>query len=233
MQHQPGIGTRPSVRSGSEPEREIEPLVRKLERFAAFSREEKRLLAGAVIRTKTLLPNEDLVRDGQEPTECHVVLDGMLCRYKLLPEGKRQIIGFQVAGDLCGLGSLLLGRMDYSVAALTPAKVAALSHGGLRRSIETHPWIGQALWRDSAADAAISREWLVNTGRRSAYQRMAHLLCELKTRLDAVGKVSDGRFAWPVTQAEVADALGLSAVHVNRMLQHLRGEGLIATKAEK
>ena len=141
----------------------------------------------------------------------------MLCRYKLLPEGKRQIIGFQVAGNLFDLGSLLLGRMDYSVAALSSAKVAALSHGGLRGSIETHPWIGQALWQDSAADAAISREWLVNTGRRSAYQRMAHMLCELRTRLDAVGEVWDGAFAWPVTQAEVADALGLSAVHVNRM----------------
>ena len=117
--------------------------------------------------------------------------------------------------------------------ALTLAKIATLSHATLRQLIDTYPRIGQALWRDTAADAAISHEWLVSMGRRSAYQRMAHLLCELKTRLEAVGKVSDGCFAWPMTQAEVGDALGLSAVHVNRMLQQLRSEGLIATKGEE
>ena len=106
MQHQSGIGTTRLDRPGSQPvEREIEPLVRKLERFTVFSGEEKRMLAGAVIRTKTLWPNEDLVRDGEQSTKCHVVLDGMLCRYKLLPEGKRQIIGFQVAGDSATWGA--------------------------------------------------------------------------------------------------------------------------------
>ena len=133
MQHQPGIGTTRTDRPGSEPV-DIEPLVRKLERFAAFSHEEKRLLAGAVIRTKTLLPNEDLVRDGQEPTECHVVLDGMLCRYKLLPEGKRRSSDFR------------------SPATLRPRQSPPGTHRLQRRGAELGQGCGALAWRPSTID---------------------------------------------------------------------------------
>ncbi|MBM1169873.1 Crp/Fnr family transcriptional regulator [Microvirga arabica] len=205
-------------------------LIRKLEQIAPLSDEEKQVLREAVVRTKDLRPDEDLIREGEQPTDCHLILDGVLCRYKLLPEGKRQITGFQITGDLCDLCGLVMGRMDHSVGTLTPAKVGIIPHQTLRRIIERHPRLAQALWQETLIDASIAREWIANLGRRSAYQRLAHLLCEMGVRLNAVGRVADGMsFEWLVTQAEIADAMGLSSVHVNRVLMQLRSDGLIVT----
>jgi CRP-like cAMP-binding protein len=208
-------------------------LTRKLDHFASLSDEEKEALAGTVARTRTLNPDEDLVRAGEQPAECHLLIDGVLCRYKLLSEGKRQIVGFLIAGDLCDLCGFLMGRVEHSVGALTPATVAVIPHKALQEALDTYPRLARALWQETLVDAAITREWVANTGRRTAYQRLAHLLCEMSLRLQAVGKASDGSFEWPVIQAEFADAMGLSTVHVNRMLQQLRAEGLIATKSDE
>ena len=209
------------------------PLIRKLEHRTLLSDEEKEALAKASTRSRDLRPDEDLVREGDGPEECHVILDGVLCRYKLLPEGKRQIIGFQIAGDLCDLCGLVMGRMDHSVGALTRAKLAVIPNRTLHEITQRFPRLAAALWQETMVDASISREWLANIGRRSAYQRLAHLICEMGLRLQAAGRASeDGGFSWPVTQAEVADAMGLSTVHVNRMLQQLRGEGLILSRGD-
>jgi CRP-like cAMP-binding protein len=210
------------------------PLIRKLEHVAPLSGEEKQVLIEAVVRTRDLHPDEDLIREGEQPTDCHVILEGVLCRYKLLREGKRQITGFQIAGDLCDLCGLLMGRMDHGVGTLTPAKVGVIPHQTLRGILERHPRLAQALWQETLIDASIAREWLANLGRRPAYQRLAHLLCEMSVRLKAVGELADGmRFEWLVTQGEVADAMGLSSVHVNRVLQQLRSEGLIVTQGDE
>jgi CRP-like cAMP-binding protein len=211
----------------------MDTLTRKLDHFTTLSDEEKKALVGTVARTRTLNPDEDLVREGEPPTECHLVIDGVLCRYKLPSEGKRQIVGFLIAGDLCDLCGFLMGCTDHSVGALTSATVAVIPHKSLQTVLDAHPRLARALWQETLVDAAITREWVANTGRRSAYQRLAHLLCEIGTRSQAVGKASNGSFTWPVTQTEFADAMGLSTVHVNRMLQQLRGEGLIATTGDE
>jgi CRP-like cAMP-binding protein len=206
------------------------PLITKLEGVASLSGEERRVLAEAALRTRTLGPDQDVVREGEATSECHLILDGVLCRYKLLPEGRRQIIGFQIPGDLCDLTGFVLGRMDHSVATLTETKLAVISHKRIQDITEQYPHLARALWQETIIDASISREWLANIGRRSAYQRIAHLLCEMGSRLEAVGRAQNGTFEWPITQAEVADAMGLSHVHVNRVLKQLRAEALIELK---
>jgi CRP-like cAMP-binding protein len=206
-------------------------LIRKLEHVAPLSDEEKQVLIEAVVRTRDLRPGEDLIQEGEQPSDCHVILEGVLCRYKLLREGKRQITGFQIAGDLCGL---LMGRMDHSVGTLTTAKVGVIPYQTLRWIMERHARLTQALWQEMLIDASIAREWIANLGRRSAYQRLAHLLCEMSVRFQAIGRVADGMsFEWLLTQAEVADAMGLSTVHVNRILQQLRAEGLIVMQGNE
>jgi CRP-like cAMP-binding protein len=209
-------------------------LIRKLEHVAPLSDEEKQVLTEAVVRTRDLHPDEDLIWEGEQPSDCHVTLEGLLCRYKLLPEGKRQITGFQIAGDLCDFCGLLMGRMDHSVGTLTRATVGVIPHQTLRSIMQRYPGIAQALWQETLIDASTAREWIVNVGRRPAYQRLAHLLCEMSVRLNAVGRVADGMsFEWLVTQAEVADAMGLSSVHVNRILQQLRREEPVVTQGNE
>lgn len=206
------------------------PLISKLEGVASLSESERRVLSEAAQRTRDLGPDLNVVEEGDRSTSCSLVLEGFLCRYKLLPGGRRQIIGFQIAGDLCDLTGFVLGRMDHSVATLTPTKLAVIPHKRLQEITEQFPHLARALWQETIIDASISREWLANIGRRSAYQRIAHLLCEMGFRLEAVGRSQNGHFEWPITQAEVADAMGLSHVHVNRVLKQLRAEGLIELK---
>ncbi len=151
----------------------------------------------------------------------------MTIRYKIL-DGKRQIFSFHIPGDIYDAQSFLLDEMDHSVATLTPCKVAVISHMAMKDLTETYPRIGRAIWKETLADAAIFREWMASIGRRLAYPRIAHLMCELVTKRYAVG-LSNGhtRIDWPLTQAELGDALGLSTVHVNRTLKELRDDGLI------
>jgi CRP-like cAMP-binding protein len=209
-------------------------LIRKLEHVAPLSDDDKQVLIGAVVRTRDLRSDEDLVREGDRPTDCHIILEGVLCRYKLMRDGKRQITGFQIAGDLCDLGGPLMGRMDYSVGSLTRARVGIIPHGTLQGILRRHPRLAQALWQETLIDASIAREWIANLGRRTAYQRVAHLLCEMSVRLKAIGQVTQGlSFEWLLTQGEVADAMGLSTVHVNRTLKQLRREGLIVTQGNE
>jgi CRP-like cAMP-binding protein len=200
----------------------------RLEQLAELSTQDRQVLAGAVSHTVTLDPNKDLIRQDERPTQCYLVLEGILCRYKLPRTGKRLIIGFHISGDFCDLNGPIMGRMDHSVASLTPAKLAVIPRAALVRLIERRPQLGQALWKETIADAAIAREWVANVGSRPAYHRVAHLLCEMGCRLQAAGLARDGEFEWQITDAEVADAMGLSIVHVSRVFQQLREEGLLA-----
>ena len=203
------------------------PLIHKLERLAVLTDIEKQALEGAVARTCDLSPGVDLVHAGERPTECSLLVQGWACRYKLLPEGKRQIIGFVIPGDLCDLSGLVIGSMDHSISTLTTAKVALIPRDALLGIMDDHPAIGRALWQETLADASIAREWVVNVGRRTAYERIAHVLCEMGLRLEAVGLGDRSRFEFPVTQADLADATGMTTVHCNRTLQEMRSDGLI------
>jgi len=205
----------------------VRHLIHRLSRFTSLSDEEARRLGDAAIQTVRLGPEKDVVRAGDHPEACHVLLDGFACRYKLLPDGKRQILAFSVPGDLLDLDGFIAGPMNYNVGTLAPCTLAVVPHAALLAVTTAHPRLARALWRDTALDAAIFAEWVANVGRRSAYQRIAHLLCEVFTRLTQVGLAREAGFDWPVTQAKLGDATGLSDVHVNRVLGELRRDGLI------
>lgn len=209
---------------------EIARLIVKLESIAVLSQEDKEALAGLPYRTKTFDENSDLVREGDVPPECCLIVEGFVCRYKLVGEGRRQIMSFHLPGDLPDLQSLHLKRMDHSLGALTPVRAAFIPHEAMQELIRQHPNIAATFWRDTLIDAAVFREWLTGVGRRSARARISHLLCEIRVRLQVLGLAGSDGFDLPITQSELADALGLSPVHVNRVLQELRGEGVIASR---
>jgi len=206
------------------------PLLRKLGSIADLSDDEREAVLGLPMTVKVFETDVDIVRDGDRPSDCSLVLNGFVCRYKILPDGTRQIMGFYIPGDIPDLQSLHLDVMDHSVSALVKSSVALIPHQSLRDVLRHYPRLSDILWRDTLVDAAIFREWMIGLGRRSAYQRMAHLLCELHVRMKAVGLAGDSHFNLPVTQNELGDALGLSTVHVNRVLQDLRREGLVVMR---
>jgi CRP-like cAMP-binding protein len=161
----------------------------------------------------------------------HLILDGFACRYKLTDEGTRQIMAYLVPGDFCDLHVFILKEMDHSIATLSRCTVGDIPRDRILTLLE-RPAIAKALWWATLVDEAVLREGLVNIGRREAAERIAHLVCELLLRLRAVGLANGGGFELPITQAELADIVGLSDVHVNRSLQALREAGLITLKGK-
>jgi CRP-like cAMP-binding protein len=202
-------------------------VVLKLESIADLSAEERQALLRLPMIVKTVPADHDIVSIGDCPSHCCLLLEGWACRYKMLPDGGRQIMSFHIPGDIPDLQSLHLNRMDHSLGTLVPTKVALIHHRDLHDLVRRFEGISTALWRDTLIDAAIFREWMVGIGRRSAHQRIAHVLCEMATKLRAVGLNDGHTYPWPVTQQEVADALGLTDVHVNRVLRDIRQAGLI------
>ena len=181
-------------------------------------------------RVKQIPAREDIVREGDVVERVAFVLAGWACCYKVLSDGRRQIVSLVLPGDLCG--SPLHGRhlADVHVGALGPAMMSEVPLGELAAVAAAHPALHEAFSREFAIDAAIQRAWTISLGQRNARERLAHLVCEIAARLKAVGLVSEGSFLCPVTQAEIADMLGVSNVHINRTLQELREDGLIATR---
>ena len=204
-----------------------EPLVRRLEQLGSLSDQERQAVEGMTFTVRHVEDDQDLAREGDNPSHCALLLEGFACRYKTLESGQRQIMAFHVPTDLCDLSSLLLRKMDYSVGTLTPVTVALIPRATILGWAKSHPGLGRLLWRATLVDASVSREWVVNVGRRTAYQRTAHLLCELMLQMRAAGLTRGMTCDMPLTQVELADALGLTPVHVNRTLQWLRSEGLV------
>jgi CRP-like cAMP-binding protein len=171
--------------------------------------------------------HRDLISEGDRPRYVHLMLDGWACRYKQLPDGKRQIVSMFVPGDFCDINVYILKYMDHSIGAITRLKVAMITPEEMNALTVQRPRVTQALWWHELVTAAVQREWTLNLGQRSAYERLSHLLIELYIRLAAVGRAQDGRCDFPLTQNDLADATGLTAVHVNRTLQELRRDELI------
>lgn len=205
----------------------ISVLVRKLSTLGPLTDAERSFLEGLTLHIREVGRDQDLVREGDRPTHCVLLLEGFVCRYRTLADGRRQILSFQISGDFTDLQGYLLDRMDHGIVTLTPAKIASIPHQMITEIMTEHPNLTRLLWRDTAIDSAIHREWIVSVGRRTAYQRVAHVLCELVTRLQAIGLAQAGACDLPLTQAELADATGLSTVHVNRVIQELRRDALI------
>jgi len=209
----------------------LNPLIRKLESVASLSAEEKAAVLDLPVTVRQMRADHDIVRERDRPTQSCLVLDGWLCRYKILESGARQIFSFHIGGDIPDLQSLHLRTMDHNLGTLVQSTVAFIQHESVKNLAKDFPHICNVLWRDTLIDAAIFREWMVGMGRRDAPSRIAHVLCELFVKLQAVGLTKDHSCQFPITQSVIGDALGLSTVHVNRSLMELRGKGLI--KLEK
>ena len=208
-------------------------LIRKMETIAVLTEPERAAILALPLRIKDFSEDTDLVREGDAPLECCLIVEGFVCRYKLLGQGQRQIFSFHLPGDIADLQCLQLAVMDHSVGSLVPGRCAYIPHAALRDLTDRFPGIAAAFWRDTLMDAAVFREWLAGVGRRTAHQRIAHLICEVCTRLRSLKLIDDHVFDLPVTQAELGDSLGLSTVHVNRVLQDLRRGGLITSKGRR
>lgn len=202
-------------------------LISKLEQLGRLSDEERRVVEATSFSTRNIEADQDIARSGDRLLHCPLLLDGFACRYMMLESGQRQIMAFLVPNDICDLTAMLLRKMDHSIGTLTAARVAYIPHATLLGWTKQHPGLAQLLWRATLIDTAISNEWIVNVGRRTAYQRTAHLLCELMSKMRLAGLARGLVCDMPLTQIELADALGLTPVHVNRTLQWLRGESLI------
>jgi CRP-like cAMP-binding protein len=209
------------------PHPSLSKLVRKLETITSLSEHEKNAVLNLPVRLADLRSDADIVREGDRPSQSCLLIEGFLCRYKTLSDGKRQIMAFYVPGDIPDLLSLHIDVMDHSLATIVPSKVAFIPHDALERLIEQNHRIAGAFWRDTLIDAALFREWIVNLGSRDAYSRIGHLICEVFLKLKAVGLTNGNSCDFPITQGEIADATGLSTVHVNRSIMELRKDGLI------
>ncbi len=195
--------------------------VRRLASHVDLSREEQRVLEELGTNSRSHGSHEYLVKAGDPADRVLVVLEGLACQCKLLPDGRRQILSYLFAGDMCDPRQLLLDRIDCSMATLMPTQTLTLTPG-IMHLLERHPNIARAMTLHSLTQQAIAREWLVNLGHRTALERLGHLICEMYVRLEAVGLTTDHSFELPLTQAELGDTLALSAVHVNRTLMELR-----------
>ena len=174
---------------------------------------------------KHLRPREDLQRQGDEPQEVHFVLEGILCRYKLVGE-RRAVLTYLLPGDFCGPHPDFDGRMDHGISSLTAATVVGVPHHQLRENLDRNPDLSRAVSALFLAEIRTQRQWLANMC-QPADKRMAHLLCELRTRLAQVGLADAHSFSLPLTQQELGEALGISTVHANRTIQHLKDLGLV------
>ncbi len=201
--------------------------VTKLSGFAALTVAEAGLLAGVCDTARVLPPRHDLIREGDKPGPVFVVLEGWACRYKLLPEGGRQIMAFLMPGDFCDMHIAVLDEMDHNIATITKARIATVQRKRMETLIEATPAITQAFWRAQLVDEATLRAWIVSMGRRGSVERVAHLMCELYIRAHNIGLASEDQLALPLTQIVLADALGLTPVHINRVLRKLRLEGVM------
>ncbi|GJD66872.1 Crp/Fnr family transcriptional regulator [Methylobacterium frigidaeris] len=208
----------------------LSPLIQKLGIRFRLSDHDRTALQQVNGRIVSVGAHQDLIEEGEASDHVTFIRSGFACRYRILPDGERAIIAYLVPGDACDLYAPLLGRMDHAVATLTRCDVAVVSRQDLGMLTSDHPSIADALHVSDLVDEAISREWLVSMGRRSAEKQIAHLLCELLARLQVVGLATSDSYEFPITQADLADASGLSVVHTNRVLQTLRAEGLVVLR---
>jgi CRP-like cAMP-binding protein len=202
--------------------------LQKLSRFAQLGDAELASLAALPFDIEDVANNRYLVREGDEVSRCCVLVQGYAARHKMARSGRRQIVSFHMPGDMLDLQHSLLPRADHNVQAMTPARVAWVPVAALARVISSYPSIAAAVAKEALVDASIFREWVLNVGARDAKTRIAHMLCEFVERRQKIGISPSDLVEVPFSQEQIADATGLTAVHVNRMLRELTDEGAFA-----
>ena len=188
----------------------------------ALSTEERRVLEGAVSAVRSVPARTPLMRRGELMNHSTILVDGFACRYLDDREGYRQLVSMHVPGDFVDLAAFPMKRLDHDIATLGPCTVATMEHRTLADIQVKHPRLTRWLWFSTLLDGAIHREWIFRLGRLGAEGRVAHFFCELHARLEMIGLAADCRFQLPATQADVAEACGITGVHVNRVLRLLR-----------
>lgn len=206
----------------------LELLVRTLSAHAALSADDRKQLLALPFSLRTLHRNGYLVREGEPPAGCGIIVSGHAYRHKLTGDGNRQIVSFHIPGEPIDLQTLFLAYADHNVQALTEVQLAMVSRPAMEALVLRNAGVARAVLIFCLVEASISREWTLNVGRRNARARLAHLLCEFAVRMDHMGLAPPEGYALPMTQEHIGDALGLTAVHVNRTIKALEGEGLIA-----
>ena len=208
-------------------ERSLDNLIEQLGRRDTLSQEERQALRNILEPTRIVPCGSDLLREGDRPSHSTLLTSGFTARYVTLLDGGRQITELNIAGDFIDLHSFVMKTMDHGVQALTECTVAAAPHEALRTLSESHPHLMRLLWLDTVIDAAIYRQWIASMGRRTGVAHLAHLICELYTRLEVVNLARNLMFELPLSQMVLADVLGLSTVHVNRLIAELRAMALL------
>ncbi|WP_260598017.1 Crp/Fnr family transcriptional regulator [Sphingomonas endolithica] len=199
--------------------------VEKLRGFGPLSEQDDAALQAATTRARNYPRKHDLIREGDRPGPVFVMLKGWACRYKILPNGTRQVMAFMMPGDCCDLHINVLAYMDHGIQTITQATVATISHEEMTGMFDDHPKIAKAMYISQLVDEGTLRAWIVSMGRRSSIERVAHLMCELYLRARNVTACEEEQLVLPVTQALLADALGMTPVHINRVIKTLREAG--------
>lgn len=205
----------------------LEPMVRKLEYRQKLDADDRAALLALPHKLKSLEPHDYIVRQGDRAEFSCVLLSGFAVRQKIVGNGYRQIVSIQMKGEMVDLQNSLLEVADHAVQMLTAGNIAMIPREEIVRLAFDRPAVGKAMWLDTLVDGSIFREWVANVGRRDARTRIAHLLCEFSLRLKLAGLGEQTNYELPMTQEQLADATGLTPVHVNRTIKLLEIEQLI------
>ena len=202
-------------------------LVRRLRISSGISEDDVQEIEALPISVRQFPAETPVVRDGERATDCCLIADGFCVRSKTIASGKRQILSIHIPGEIPDLMSLFLHVMDHDLSTLTPCTLGFISHETLQKLHRRSPAIAEMFWRDTLIDAAMFREWIVNVGQRPALSRLAHVMIELRERLKVIGRIDGSSFEMPLTQEQVGEALGITAVHANRVIKQLREEDVV------
>jgi CRP-like cAMP-binding protein len=208
----------------------IEQHLMKLRARDMIGADEEQAIRDALGEVKTYSADRIVIREGQLLDASTLLLEGMMCRYKDLSDGQRQITELHVPGDFVDLHSFTLKRLDHSILALTPCRVVEMPHANIEKITERYPHLTRVYWFATTLDAAIHREWELSLGRRSALAKIAALFCEMRVRFNVIGMTEGDTYALPLTQTDLSECLGLTAIHVNRTLKELREENIVQFK---
>ena len=211
----------------TEPTATLSPMLRKLRLWAPLEKDDEEALLALPHSVLNVGKQRTLIAEGEALSHCWVILSGYCVRFKIVGDGGRQILSIHMYGDLVDLQNALLGVADHGVQAVTECQMAKIPIDAIRALATKRPVVSDALWYDTLVDGSIHREWVANVGRRQGRMRIAHLLCEFALKLEAVSLGKQLKYELPLTQEQLADATGLTPVHVNRMLKSLASDGLI------
>jgi CRP-like cAMP-binding protein len=202
-------------------------LVRRLRTSSGISDDDVKEIEQLPIAVRQYPAETPVVRDGERATDCCLIADGFCARSKTIPSGKRQILSIHIPGEIPDLMSLFLHVMDHDLSTLTPCTLGFIRHETLRKLHQRSPSVAELFWRDTLIDSAMFREWIVNVGQRPAPARLAHVMIELRERLRVIERLDGNSFEMPLTQEQIGEALGITAVHANRVIKQLRQEGIV------